>query len=248
MGEILINLNGFLRQINNASSLFKEILYPRKCSICQKEIDEGIFCNKCRQSYILRKRIEFRPEKALVPGLPYPAKDVLDGAIFLYRYDGVIKETFHKIKFEDKAEFIAGFKEEADMALPSNLELWLSKFDVICSIPTSRDRLKRRGFDVPQELFAKLFANKKYEPELLVRARNTLSLFELAPDARRSELAGCFAVNEQNSVRGQHVLICDDIYTSGSTLAEAGICLREAGAKSVYALAFAAARENWELN
>lgn len=242
----MFNINSFIRQINNASVLLKEIVYPRKCSICQREIEEGIFCEKCRKSYSLIKRISFKPEESLVEGLPYSASDVLSGVIFLYRYDGVIKETLHQIKFDDKAELLAGLKEEADKVLPANLDMWLSNFDIICSIPTSKERLERRGFDVPQEIFEKIFTNEKYQPELITRARNTLSLFELAPDARRSELAGCFKLDNRIDVKGKRILVCDDIYTSGSTLAEAAICLKKAGAKSIHALAFAAARENWD--
>lgn len=194
----------------------------------------------------MRKRISFKPEESLVEGLPYSASDVLSGVIFLYRYDGVIKETLHQIKFDDKAELLAGLKEEADKVLPANLDMWLSNFDIICSIPTSKERLERRGFDVPQEIFEKIFTNEKYQPELITRARNTLSLFELAPDARRSELAGCFKLDNRIDVKGKSILVCDDIYTSGSTLAEAAICLKKAGAKGIYGLAFAAARENWD--
>lgn len=243
----MFNANRFLRQVDNAFGLFKEVIYPRKCSVCGEEIEEGIFCAKCRRSYSLRKRINFSPEEQIIDGLPYVAKDVLNGAIFLYRYDSIIKDTLHQVKFEDRSELLAGLKEETDKALPDNLRIWLSQFDVVCSIPTSKERLKRRGFDVPQELFAVICSDKKYKPNLLARARNTLSLFELAPDARRAELAGCFTVNENINVNGKRILVCDDIYTSGSTLAEAAISLKKAGAKTVHALAFAAARENWDL-
>ena len=242
-----MNFTKFFRELHTAPTLLKELIYPRRCSVCAREIEEGIFCEQCRESYLLRKRIRFEPEDVLVQGLPYAAKDILKGAIFLFRYDGIIKDKLHELKFEDKRELLSGIKEEADFALPANLELFLEKFDLLTSIPTSKERLERRGFDIPQEIFAKLFASKKYEPKLLVRARNTLSLFELAPDERRAELAGCFALNPSFTVGGKSVLICDDIYTTGSTLAEAAICLREAGEREVYALTFAAARENWDL-
>ncbi|MDO4178633.1 MAG: phosphoribosyltransferase family protein [Phascolarctobacterium sp.] len=235
------------RELREASGLFKEILYPRKCVICKSNIEEGIFCSKCRKSYLLQKRISFTPETHLIENLPYAAKDILKGAIFLYRYDGIIKDMLHQIKFEDRQDLLAGLREEADFALPKNLDLWLSQFDIISSIPTSKERLARRGFDVPQEIFAQIFARTSFDASLIVRARNTVTLFELAPDARRAELQGCFALNTGKKVGGKHILICDDIYTSGSTLAEAAICLLRAGASSVSTLTFAAARENWDL-
>ena len=47
-------------------------------------------------------------------------------------------------------------------------------------------------------------------------------------------------------VRGKHVLLCDDIYTTGSTFAEAAQVLLDAGAARVSALAMCAAQANWE--
>ena len=47
-------------------------------------------------------------------------------------------------------------------------------------------------------------------------------------------------------VRGKHVLLCDDIYTTGSTFAEAAQVLLDAGAARVSALALCAAQANWE--
>jgi len=242
----LFSLTRFTRQLNNSATLLKEIIYPRKCSVCKQFIDEGIFCSKCRNSYLIRKRVSFSHELDFVSGLPYASKDILNGAIFLFRYDGVIKDILHQIKFEDRSGLLAGLKEEADIALPKNIDLWLSNFDVIISVPTSKERLARRGFDVPKEIFANLFSNKKYNPDLIERMRNTMPLFELAPDARRVELQGCFALKQGVNLQGMRILICDDIYTSGSTIAEVGVCLLTAGAKSVHALTFAAARENWD--
>lgn len=58
--------------------------------------------------------------------------------------------------------------------------------------------------------------------------------------------AGCFALLPHVRVRGKHVLLCDDIYTTGSTFAEAAQVLLDAGAARVSALALCAAQANWE--
>lgn len=43
------------------------------------------------------------------------------------------------------------------------------------------------------------------------------------------------------------MLLCDDIYTTGSTMAEAAKILLENGAKEVHGLAFTASSDNWEV-
>lgn len=81
---------------------------------------------------------------------------------------------------------------------------------------------------------------------LLERVRHTQPLYELKPEERKQELAGCFALLPHTKVRGKHVLLCDDIYTTGSTFAEAAQVLLDAGAARVSALALCAAQANWE--
>ena len=135
-------------------------------------------------------------------------------------------------------------KEEAQLSLEdaSDFDKALQKYDVICCVPTSPERKAERGFDVPCEIFAFL-DSKKWQPILLKRVRNTIPLFDLEPSLRKQEVAGCFAV--EDSVLGKSVLICDDIFTTGSTMCEAAESLRKAGAKCVGAVAFTASKDNW---
>ena len=80
----------------------------------------------------------------------------------------------------------------------------------------------------------------------LERVRHTEPLYELKPEERKQELAGCIAMLPHARVSGKHVLLCDDIYTTGSTFAEAAQVLLDAGAARVSALALCAAQANWE--
>ena len=138
-------------------------------------------------------------------------------------------------------------REEAELALPAAKMRWLQQFDLITCVPTAPERRRQRGFDVPQELFAGLFEGRSVGMEVLLeRVRHTQPLYELKPEERKQELAGCFALLPHAGVRGKHVLLCDDIYTTGSTFAEAAQVLLDAGAARVSALALCAAQANWE--
>ena len=113
-------------------------------------------------------------------------------------------------------------------------------------LPAYRLRPSDAG-SVPQELFAGLLEGRSVGMEVLLeRVRHTEPLYELKPEERKQELAGCFALLPHAKVRGKHVLLCDDIYTTGSTFAEAAQVLLDAGAARVSALALCAAQANWE--
>lgn len=239
----------WLREINYYGRLLKELVFPRRCAICGAGIEAGYVCEKCRQHYLLQKEVRCTPREEFLAGQAEPvAGDVLKSILLLYKYDGVYMQALHEVKFAGDANLLPFLREEAEAALPGAKLRWLQQFDVVTCVPTSSERLQKRGFDVPQELFGALLdqrSNCIYSDAVLRRVRRTAPLFELKPEERRQELAGCFALREHFSVAGKRILLCDDIFTTGSTLTEAARVLLGAGARSVSALAFTAARENW---
>lgn len=205
--------------------LIKEIIYPRRCAVCQSVIDEGYFCDKCRRQFILQKRIN---------------DEELGNIYLLFKYEQELQQAIHKLKFTYAREYLPLLQEETRLALPRQLKYFLQRYDIVTNIPTSAERLKKRGFDIPTELFGFL---DKWEDNMLFRVRNTLPLFDLEPALRKEELQGCFAVKK--SVQGKNILLCDDIYTTGSTVHEAAQVLKNAGAAHVDVLAFSASKDNW---
>lgn len=229
--------------------LLKELVFPRRCAVCHSPVDAGYVCEACRKGFLLRRQLYCEPSEEFLAGQAEPvAQDVLSSILLLYKYDGVYKEALQQVKFEADASLLPLLREEAEAALPGAKLRWLQQFDLITCVPTSAERRARRGFDVPQELFGPLLDQRSgsvYSDAVLLRTRQTAPLFELQPQERRTELAGCFALRSGLDVAGRHVLLCDDIFTTGSTLTEAAQVLLRAGAARVSALAFTAARFNW---
>lgn len=207
-------------------NLLREIFYPRQCAVCGNVIDTGCFCVSCRKSFLLQKVIR--------------AAEPLQEVFMLYKYEQQLKEALHKVKFDGERSLLPFLQEEVRQALPAGVEYFFADYDLIAGIPTSPERRQRRGFDVPERIFS--FPGIKYQ-QILIRVRNTLPLYELEPALRREELQGCFKVC--CSVAGKKILLCDDIYTTGSTMREAAVALYAAGAASVSALAFTASKDNW---
>ena len=238
----------WLREINYYGRLLKELVFPRRCAICGAGIEAGYVCEKCRQHYLLQKEVRCTPREEFLAGQAEPvAGDVLKSILLLYKYDGVYMQALHEVKFAGDANLLPFLREEAEAALPGAKLRWLQQFDLITCVPTAPERRRQRGFDVPQELFAGLFEGRSVGMEVLLeRVRHTEPLYELKPEERKQELAGCFALLPHAKVRGKHVLLCDDIYTTGSTFAEAAQVLLDAGAARVSALALCAAQANWE--
>ena len=238
----------WLRDFAYYGRVAKELIFPRRCAVCAVNIDNAYVCEQCRREYLLQRQLPCCPREEYLAGQAAPLPtDVLYSVLLLYKYECVFKDALHKIKFDGEAGWLPLLREEAELALPSAKMRWLQQFDLITCVPTAPERRRQRGFDVPQELFSGLLEGRSTGMEVLLeRVRHTEPLYELKPEERKQELAGCFALLPHVRVRGKHVLLCDDIYTTGSTLAEAAQVLLNAGAARVSALALCAAQANWE--
>jgi predicted amidophosphoribosyltransferase len=76
------------------------------------------------------------------------------------------------------------------------------------------------------------------QAERLRRTRETPTQTALTPEARHANVAGAFRAE---SVRGLDVVLVDDVFTTGATLAAAAAALSAAGARRVEAVTFARA-------
>jgi ComF family protein len=106
---------------------------------------------------------------------------------------------------------------------------------LLVPVPLHHRRLRTRGFN-QAVLLARALARRRHlalAPRALVRTRVTRAQPGLAATARRANLAGAFAVRRADLVAGRHVVLVDDVLTSGATADACARALRAAGATAV---------------
>lgn len=102
----------------------------------------------------------------------------------------------------------------------------------IVPIPLHRDKLQTRGFN-QAALIAEGFCRAlelPFAPEGLIRQRATQSMFQLSMRERQANLENAFRLG-QGLQHQRWLLLCDDIYTTGTTARSAARVLRDAGYK-----------------
>jgi ComF family protein len=118
----------------------------------------------------------------------------------------------------------------------------LTRPAVLVPVPLATGRIRRRGYNQAERL-ARTLAEQTglaMRPDLLHRRRETATQTTLPPEARRANVAEAFLADE--ATIGARVVLVDDVFTTGATLAEAARALLEAGAGTVDAVTFARAR------
>jgi ComF family protein len=108
---------------------------------------------------------------------------------------------------------------------------------LVVPVPLSPRRRRRRGYN-QADLVAEALAGLLGLPVrtgALSRSRETQSQVGLDPAARRTNVEGAFQARRAE-VEGQAVLLVDDLFTTGATLASCARALQEEGSKEVYGL------------
>ncbi len=149
-------------------------------------------------------------------------------------HDPVVQAAIHELKYQG----IRGYAGIFAGILADSAGCTLEPGTTITAVPLHARRHAERGFN-QSELIAKALAVQTgchYE-QLLTKTKHTKSQTALSGNERRSQLTGAFSCKE--NLTGQHVILVDDVYTTGSTLAECTRALYAAGAASVACLTVA---------
>ena len=116
----------------------------------------------------------------------------------------------------------------------------LERAELLLPMPLSTQRLRERGFNQALELARQLNPHKT-RSRLLLRLRDTPAQSSLAREARLRNVRGAFGLADggASELAGRHVMLVDDVMTSGASLTTAARVLRAAGATHISALVLA---------
>lgn len=154
-----------------------------------------------------------------------------------------LREAIHRFKYRNQPALaeplsrylVANFQQSPWTELPRPI-------DACVPVPLHPKRLAERGYN-QAALLARSFAQRVNLPVAegwLERSRATTSQATLSAEQRRINIAGAFVAS--SAVKDKHVLVIDDVTTTGATLTACAYALREAGATAVYGMALATPR------
>jgi len=238
-----------MRLLRAAAEALLSLVFPPHCAVCRSDTTAGVhLCEKCAAS---ARRIEApfcrqcsQPFEGDITGeftcsnctgrhfhfecavAPYLSRDVVREFIHRFKYEG----QFH-LRHQLAAWAAAGLGDERLRAQP---------FDAFVPVPLHPARKREREFN-QAEVIAQLLARRAGVPvqNAIRRIRYTTTQTRLDRHERMENLRGAFRMRHRAAVQDRHLIIVDDVFTTGSTVDECARVLREAGAASVRALTVA---------
>lgn len=214
--------------LNKLWKCFIKALYPDRCVLCRKTLEKGYLCDDCRNlslPYESSRTLRIGEDRAIVRiYAPYP-------------YEGGYRETIHRFKFDGAKAYDISLARFMAKNIPSQV---FRDADMLTFVPMSRKKIKRRGYN-QAELLAERLSEITGIPcrEVLGKKRENLRQHTLGPKERRQNVQDVFCIT--GDIKGQKVLIVDDIITTGFTIEECSRTLLEGGASEANAVCAASA-------
>ena len=227
---------------------FVDLLAPSRCPACDTQgLTLPGLCPACAEGLV-----------PLGPSCPTCARPVegprsltcracrhaaprFDRLVAPWRYGGPVAEAMCRFKYggpdgRGRPELATALAALLVPALPALTA------DLCVPVPADPVRLLRRGFSPPLELARALGVARpgRLVPRLLAR-RPRPEQASLDAEARRRNVWGMFRVPRPADVDGRHILVLDDVATTGATAREAAATLMNAGAARVTVLVLARA-------
>jgi ComF family protein len=221
-----------------------DLIYPPRCLLCRRppRLSRDHFCEDCTEQLFGDTKLVC-PRCAANVG-PYSLDEgqchhcradppAFDAALRLGIYDGPLKAAVLLMKnanHEGLAELMG--ERWAERQLDRFAAL---KVDAVVPVPLHWWRRLRRGYNQSAALAYGLASRLRlpYHRWWLRRSRNTPSQKELTATQRRENVKDAFSVRPKAPVRGAHVLLVDDVMTTGATVQEAARTLKRGGAARV---------------
>jgi ComF family protein len=168
---------------------------------------------------------------------PFADQSLIQKCFSVARYEPPVKQLIYDYKYNDQ-RYLGKYMAQMMAAKVEALGL---AYDYVLTVPSNEKRKKIRGFDHTLNIAQVLsdILNIDCGATFLQRTRETQRLKGLTKAERLVELDNVFEVEGGAALKGQRILLIDDILTTGATLSACTTVLLEHQPQSIHWLTFA---------
>ena len=195
------------------------LFYPSICSNCSEQLlqNENVICTFCRHDLPLTNFTSYTKNKV---SAIFFGRVTIEKAysLLLFRKEGITKNLIHDLKYRGNEGVGIFFGNWLGEILMKNKEF--STVDLIVPVPIHLKRKKIRGYNQVTKFGERLstYLNIPFIEDVLVRQSSTKTQTLKARFERFNDLETKFLVTNTTQFKGKHLLIIDDVITTGATL------------------------------
>lgn len=215
--------------LNKIKNSILDLFFPKACFNCGSTGD--YLCQDCQATL----GISGFHQK-------YSSQELSDLYFPLSYQSSLVQNLIQKLKYEplvkDLSKVLSSLIIEHFQLIDNKPNF--SSF-ILMPVPLERKRLKRRGFNQAEEIAKHLseFLGLEVLNNILIKIKDTPPQAELLKSQRKENIKGAFLLKNKEAIKDKKILLVDDVYTTGSTMAECAKILKESGAQKVIGIVVA---------
>ena len=213
---------------------FVNLCFPDYCLTCQVPLVKGeaLICTACL--YALPQTTHHQePDNVVAQRLAgrLPLRYAM--ALYKFRKSGKVQCLLHHLKYKHKPALGMVLGRRYGVLLKeSHLRI---AFDLVVPVPLHSSKLRKRGYN-QSDFFAKGLAeilNIPWSNQYLKRTKKAATQTKKSKLGRLKSVQNAFCVTDVKELYNQHILLVDDVITTGATLEACGLVLLAAGIKEL---------------
>ncbi len=212
-----------LATIKSYLSDFSHLIFPHNCEGCGTDVlnDEQLLCAECLHQL---------PETNFIDVLGNPVEKIFYGRLniahaaagYYFSKESLVQHLIHQLKYKNNKEVgeylgkLLGYKLQASTQF--------KEVDVLVPLPLNPKREFKRGYNQAAAICEGIAAiwNKPIVKNIVMRSVFTETQTQQSRIHRLQNMQGVFAVENEAALAGKHILLVDDIVTTGATLEACG--------------------------
>jgi len=229
--------------ITQQSARLIELLLPAQCLVCCLKSNNKLICSHCEKKILSKRSYCLHCALPLNKNADYCGDCLTKTYLFdhihaLGDYHKPLSTLIKQLKYQHKliaGELLASLLAQSILLRYSNTQL--SEFDFLLAVPLHPKKLQSRGFNQAQ-IICDYLHQKLQIPMLkdyILRNKETLAQEGLSLHKRKKNLQGAFICNKEmkKALKGKHIVIIDDVVTTGATINSLCGVLREIGVNNI---------------
>ena len=198
---------------------FISLLFPRICAACGNNLlkQEEIICISC-EFHLPRTNFHLSPDNP-VSRLFWGKVPLETAASYLYFNKGSnVQRLIHQLKYKGRKDI--GIKLGRQYGQDLRVSPFFHSIQMIIPVPLHTKRLKKRGYNQSEQFAIGLGESMKIpvDPYAIYRKKETETQTNKSRFKRWQNVTEVFEVKKSNSLEMKHILLVDDVITTGATL------------------------------
>lgn len=198
---------------------FFSLFYPNLCASCGQSLGKGeeVICTFCHH-YLPKTNFHLERNNVIEKHFWGRAEIFRASSQFYFQKEGRIQHLIHQLKYKGQTEIGVklGTMYGSELRMSSDYD----NLNVILPVPLHKSKELQRGYN-QVDLFCKGLSDSMQIPWLktiLMRTKSTETQTHKTRFERWQNVGSVFQITKPSVLEGKHVLLTDDVITTGSTL------------------------------